>query len=151
MIICCATQIVHYRSPDSHSLCTPKILILAEYVFVANQAVDGSTTSHWASEWSDNQGIQINLGNVYSVTRVVLNWEAAYGKEYKIQTSLDATTWVDAAHITDGAVEVRTIHVSDKVCRYVRMQGILRGTAYGYSLWEFGVYGTLMPNVAPSE
>ena len=25
--------------------------------------------------------------------------------------------------------------------RYVRMNGTARGTGFGYSLWEFGVYG----------
>ena len=73
----------------------------------ANQAVDGSTTVRWASARSDNQWIQVDLGNVYSVTRVVLNWETTYGKEYKIQASLDATAWVVATHITDGARAIR--------------------------------------------
>src|SRR5690348_486167 len=56
-------------------------------------AVDGNTTTRWSSAFSDPQWIQIDLGSTQNICRVKLNWEAAYGKSYQIQTSNDGTTW----------------------------------------------------------
>ena len=72
---------------------------------------------------------------------MVLNWEAAYGKAYQIQTSNDATNWTTIYSTTSGTGGVETLNISGSG-RYVRMYGTQRATQYGYSLWEFQVYGT---------
>ncbi|MFD0077237.1 glycosyl hydrolase family 8 [Streptomyces sp. NPDC127166] len=104
-------------------------------------AVDGSTATRWASvEGVDPQWVRIDLGANHTISRVKLDWEAAYGKAYRIQTSTDGTTWTDVYSTTagDGATDDLTVSGSG---RYVRMYGTGRGTPYGYSLWEFEVYG----------
>ncbi|MFJ5074787.1 glycosyl hydrolase family 8 [Streptomyces sp. NPDC088553] len=104
-------------------------------------AVDGSAATRWASlEGVDPQWIRIDLGANHTISRVKLNWEDAYGKTYRIQTSADGSTWSDVYSTTagDGATDDLTVSGSG---RYVRMYGTGRGTAYGYSLWEFEVYG----------
>ncbi|GGU83033.1 hypothetical protein GCM10010275_17800 [Streptomyces litmocidini] len=104
-------------------------------------AVDGSTATRWASaEGVDPQWIRIDLGANHTISRVKLDWEAAYGKAYRIQTSTDGSTWTDVYSTTagDGATDDLTVSGSG---RYVRMYGTGRGTPYGYSLWEFQVYG----------
>ncbi|MEU7297514.1 glycosyl hydrolase family 8 [Streptomyces exfoliatus] len=104
-------------------------------------AVDGSTASRWASlEGVDPQWIRIDLGANHTISRVKLDWETAYGKTYRIQTSADGSTWTDVYSTTtgDGATDDLTVSGSG---RYVRMYGTGRGTPYGYSLWEFEVYG----------
>ncbi|MER8232809.1 glycosyl hydrolase family 8 [Streptomyces sp. NPDC094049] len=109
--------------------------------FGAGLAVDGSTSTRWASlEGVDPQWIRVDLGANHTVSRVKLAWEAAYGKAYRVQTSADGTTWTDVYSTTtgDGAVDDLTVSGSG---RYVRVYGTGRGTAYGYSLWEFEVYG----------
>ncbi|MFD3946718.1 glycosyl hydrolase family 8 [Streptomyces sp. NPDC058579] len=110
--------------------------------FEAGLAVDGNTGTRWASlEGVDPQWIRIDLGGSYDISRVRLNWEDAYGKAYRIQTSNDGTNWTDI-HSTstgDGAIDDLTVTGTG---RYIRMHGTARGTAYGYSLWEFEVYGT---------
>jgi hypothetical protein len=72
----------------------------------------------------------------------VLNWEAAYGKAYQLQVSDNATAWTTIYSTTTGAGGVETLTVAG-TGRYVRMLGVTRGTAYGYSLWEFQVTGTI--------
>ena len=37
--------------------------------------------------------VQVDLGATYSINRVALNWEAAYGKTYQIQVSTDSVNW----------------------------------------------------------
>ena len=102
-------------------------------------AVDLNTGTRWSSNPSDTEWIYVSLGATYNVNRVVLDWENAYGKEYKIQVSDDANTWTDIYHETDGNGEIDDLTVSG-TGRYVRMQGIDRGTEFGYSLFSFEVY-----------
>ncbi|EWC62306.1 putative penicillin acylase [Actinokineospora spheciospongiae] len=103
-------------------------------------AVDGNTGTRWASDWNDNQWLTVDLGSTRSVSRAVLKWEASYGKSYRIQVSTDGTSWRDAWSTTagDGGTDVAAFAATD--ARYVRMQGVSRGTRYGYSLYEFEVY-----------
>jgi CxxC motif-containing protein (DUF1111 family) len=108
----------------------------------AANAVDGNTGTRWSSAFSDPQWIYVDLGATASVTRVVLTWEAAYGKSYQIQTSSDAATWTTVFTTTTGDGGTDDLAVSGSG-RYVRMYGTARANGYGYSLWEFQVYGTL--------
>ncbi|MGW7427979.1 glycosyl hydrolase family 8 [Streptomyces sp. NPDC054861] len=110
--------------------------------FEAGLAVDANTATRWASaEGVDPQWVRIDLGSRHTISRVRLHWEAAYAKTYRIQTSADGSAWTDV-HSTsagDGAIDDLTVSGSG---RYVRMYGTGRGTPYGYSLWEFEVYGS---------
>ncbi len=108
----------------------------------AANAVDGNTGTRWASAFSDPQWIYVDLGASAAISRVVLTWEAAFGKSYQIQTSADATTWAPIYTTTTGDGGTDDLSVSG-TGRYVRMYGTLRATGYGYSLWEFQVYGTI--------
>jgi hypothetical protein len=107
----------------------------------AANAVDGNTGTRWSSAFSDPQWLQVDLGSTATISRVVLNWEAAYGSAYQIQVSANATSWTTIYSTTTGAGGTETLNVSG-TGRYVRMYGTARHTGYGYSLWEFQVYGS---------
>ncbi|GLW63686.1 hypothetical protein Arub01_19300 [Actinomadura rubrobrunea] len=108
----------------------------------AAAAVDGDTGTRWSSAPSDPQWIQVDLGGTAAISRVVLRWEAAYGKAFKIQVSADGSTWTDVYSTTSGTGGTQTLDVSG-TGRYVRVYGTARGTGHGYSLWEFQVYGEM--------
>ena len=108
---------------------------------VAANAVDGNTATRWSSAATDTQWLQVDLGSTATITQVVLNWETAYGSDYKIQTSADGNTWTDVKSVTGGDGGTDTLDVSGQG-RYVRMSGVHRATQYGYSLWEFQVFGS---------
>jgi fibronectin type 3 domain-containing protein len=108
--------------------------------YPASNAVDGNLSTRWSSAFSDPQWLQVDLGATHTITQVVLNWETAYGKAFQIQTSNDGTNWTTIYSTTTGTGGVQTIPVSGSG-RYVRMYGTQRATGYGYSLWEFQVYG----------
>ena len=95
--------------------------------------------TRWASQWSDAQWIKVDLGSVQSISRVKLNWEGAFGKNYQVQTSSDNANWTTIHTVTngDGATDDLTVSGSG---RYVRINGTARGTGYGYSLWDLEVY-----------
>ncbi|MGW0563870.1 discoidin domain-containing protein [Streptomyces sp. NPDC003016] len=107
----------------------------------ATAAVDGDNGTRWSSAAADPQWIQVDLGAPASVSQVVLRWEGAYAKAYRIEFSTDAKTWSTAHSTTTGPGGTETLSVSG-TARYVRMYGTARATGYGYSLWEFQVYGT---------
>ncbi|MEU5694844.1 penicillin acylase family protein [Actinosynnema sp. NPDC020468] len=107
-----------------------------------SNAVDGKPDTRWASDWSDNQWIRLDLGASRTVGRVVLSWESAYASGYRIELSNDGTAWQEVFHtsVGDGGQDVVVFPPSP--ARFVRMTGIQRATDYGYSLYELEAYGT---------
>lgn len=101
--------------------------------------VDGKGDTRWSSAYRDNEWIYVDLGEVQAVGGVRLDWEASYGKEYKIQLSRDARHWDEAYSTKEGIGGVEMITFPEKEARYVRMFGFKRGWWYGYSLWSFDV------------
>ena len=99
-----------------------------------------------SSEYSDHQWIYVDLQDYYSIDKIVLNWEGACGKDYKLQVSDDGETWTDLTHVTDGKAGIIEFEYDgSQTGRYVRMEGIQPSGQYGYSLYEFEVYGRNVP------
>ena len=109
--------------------------------FPASAAVDGNTGTRWSSAFSDPQWLEVDLGATASISQVVLEWETAYATAFQIQTSADGTNWTTIYSTTTGTGGTQTLNVTG-TGRYIRMYGTARATQYGYSLWEFQVYGT---------
>ncbi|MFE3400902.1 galactose-binding domain-containing protein [Streptomyces anulatus] len=105
----------------------------------AANAVDGSFGTRWASDWSDQQWIQVDLGATSSFDHVQLAWEAAYAKAYTVQTSDNGQDWNTVHTQTAGNGGIDDIEVAGNA-RYVRVSTSERGTPWGHSLYEFGVY-----------
>ncbi|MGX1881736.1 discoidin domain-containing protein [Streptomyces sp. NPDC055287] len=107
---------------------------------LAASAVDGNAATRWSSAHSDPQWLRVDLGAATRVSQVVLNWETAYGKGYRIELSTDGSDWSTAYQTTTGDGGTDTVDITGEA-RYIRVHGTTRGTQYGYSLWEFKVYG----------
>ncbi len=106
-----------------------------------SNAVDGDINTRWASQYNDNEWIEVDLGMNHELSKVVLNWQNAYGKKYQIQVSDNALDWLTIYDQPAGRGGVEELSVQGKG-RYIRMLGVERGyLPYGYSLWEFEVYG----------
>ncbi|MFD9096930.1 discoidin domain-containing protein [Streptomyces collinus] len=108
--------------------------------YAAGRAVDGSRDTRWASGWSDDQWLRIDLGSTHLVRRVTLDWERAYGRSYRVELSTDGETWHTAWSTTSGDGGLDTVRFSGTPARYVRVTGTQRGTQWGYSLYEVSVY-----------
>lgn len=104
-----------------------------------NDVTDCNESTRWAAAKSDNEWIYIDLGSKQSIGGVRLNWEAAYGKAYKIQVSDDAQNWQEIYKTDEGSEGVHQITFPEVEARYVRMFGIELGWWFGYSLWSFDV------------
>ncbi|MEV4322592.1 discoidin domain-containing protein, partial [Microbispora rosea] len=105
-------------------------------------ALDGRTTTRWSSQYSDDQWLRVDLGGAGHITGVTLNWESAYATGYRIEVSANGTSWTPIHTTTSGKGGVENLSVTGDG-RYVRFVGTARATGYGYSLWEFQVFGTV--------
>ncbi len=108
----------------------------------ASAVNDGSLTTRWSSVYTDVEWIRIDLQAVYDLTGARIFWEAAAAKNFKIQVSADDAAWttvyttVNGDGGTDGFIFA-------SAARYIRMYAGDRLTDYGYSIYEFEVFGTL--------
>jgi beta-glucosidase len=105
-------------------------------------ALDGRTTTRWSSQFSDPQWLRVDLGGTATISSVVLNWETAYATAFQIQTSADGNAWTDIYSTITGTGGNQTLNITG-TGRYIRLNGTARATGYGYSLWEFQVFGTV--------
>ena len=108
----------------------------------ASAAVDGNAGTRWSSAFADPQWIQVDLGATATIEQVVLQWEGAYATAFQIQVSNNATTWTPVYTTTSGTGGTQTLAVAGSG-RYVRLYATVRATGWGYSLWEFQVFGTI--------
>ncbi|UCH13603.1 MAG: discoidin domain-containing protein [Bacteroidales bacterium] len=109
--------------------------------FKPENAVDGHLISRWSSDFSDPQWIRIDLGNNFMINRVKLFWERAFARSYKIQVSNDGNEWTQVYSTEEGDGEEDEIEFKAVKARYIRMYGLQRITDWGYSLYEFQVFG----------
>jgi hypothetical protein len=157
---------VYSTSPTSEgpnlALNKPATATLSQTGFPKENAFDGNedetSGSRWGSDYStanpspDSAFIYVDLGGTANISRIYLHWETAYGKDFKLEVSDDAQTWRLVTKVTGNSFStsprINNLAVT-ATGRYVRMHGLARAiTNYGYSLWEFKVFGTL---VAPSS
>lgn len=129
-------------------------------------AVDDNLDTRWESKTSDgdNQWFYVDLEKGTNIDHLKIVWEGAYGKHYKIHvadeitTEMDlkltdddktndfATGWTEIAEVNKTlsgfpASETIAVSTTDVVtARYVAVELIERGSPYGFSFWEFGVY-----------
>ena len=105
-------------------------------------AIDASDGSRWASEARDNEWIYVDLGQPTEIASIALNWESAHAKAYKLLISDDATDWKEIYVNEDSKGGLEEIKIKPVRTRYVKMQGLKCATMWGYSLFEFELYGT---------
>ena len=112
-----------------------------QYTNYANKAVDGDNVTRWSSQWNaDPSFISVDLEEAYEISRVKLNWESSYAKEYKVQVSMDNATWTDVFETSKGRGKVEEITFDKAQARYVRVYMTKRAQQWGYSIYEVEVY-----------
>jgi hypothetical protein len=112
----------------------------------AQNVNDGSLNTRWSSKWRDNEWIFIDLDASYAIHMAVLRWEDAYGVSYDIDVSYDGVNWTTVYEERNGTGGVDSIAVDPAIdARFVRMYGrgrtTIGGDQFGFSLYEFEVYG----------
>ena len=108
----------------------------------AENAVDGDPKTRWGSAHKDGEWIEVDLGDVYTVNRVVLVWENARATDYDIAVSADGEKWTTAASMRGGKGGTETVELKPSAARKLRVKGLRRNTGYGISLFSLSVYGS---------
>jgi len=114
--------------------------------YVPGKAVDGDDSSRWSSgQWmqtGDVGWLAVDLGAVYAIDRITLNWEAAFAVDYQIQVSDDGADWTTIRSIVGnasaGVLDYTDLSASG---RYVRIYCTRVNATKNYSLYDLNVYG----------
>jgi hypothetical protein len=105
-------------------------------------AIDANVGTRWSSEFADNQWLQIDLGAPYRVARARLFWETAHARLWRLEY-WNGASWV-AVYVNDNcAGDVEEIFLAPiwPPAQLWRMYGVTRATEWGFSLYEFELYG----------
>lgn len=103
--------------------------------------VDNNLYSRWASIASDTEWIEMELDREREIESLVLFWETAYAKSYIVESSLNGIDWEEVFNETDGDGGEDFIDIKT-TAKFLRIKSLERGTEWGISLYEVGVYGT---------
>jgi hypothetical protein len=108
-------------------------------------AVDGDPSTRWAQGLglADPSWLEVDLGARYDLTGIITTFEKSSGYEYKMETSLDGSTWSTFDDHTGSATTAAanySVAASPTAARYVRIT-ITGSSGNGGSLYELEVYG----------
>ncbi|MFC1399987.1 MULTISPECIES: beta-N-acetylglucosaminidase domain-containing protein [Streptacidiphilus] len=108
--------------------------------FGAGNVNDGDETTRWLSPAEDDAWVQLELPQAATLGAAVLHWPDTFAAQYRIETSTDGVTWTTVATVPNGQGGDETVHFDAPNVRFVRMQGVQRGTRFGYSLFGIELY-----------
>ncbi|MFF3324502.1 beta-N-acetylglucosaminidase domain-containing protein [Streptomyces sp. NPDC002889] len=108
--------------------------------FPAGAALDADPRTRWSSPVGPDAWWQLELERPSRVGQVVLHWQDAYAKRYRVQVSADGRIWRTAATAAHGAGGREAIRMDAKDTRFIRIQCDERATAFGYSLFSVEAY-----------
>jgi hyaluronoglucosaminidase len=112
--------------------------------FPASAVNDGRKDTRWSSPAEDGEWVQLKLRHPARLGELVLHWQDAYAKRYRVQVSPDGKRWRDAATVRDGRGGRESVRMdAPDDTRYVRVQGDKRATRFGYSLWALEAFAVL--------
>jgi hypothetical protein len=108
---------------------------------LASSLTDGGAPRRWESQAADPQWVQVDLGRVQTVTRVVLDWEQAAAKKYAVAVSADGVTWTQVGAETNGNGGSDTVAFPAIQARYVHVGMTERlYPQWAYSMYDLHVY-----------
>ena len=104
--------------------------------YSADKAIDGDPKTRWSSAYTDDAWWQIAFEQPQSLAGLQILWETAYGEQYAIQVSDDGVHWRTVTTETAGDGKTDWLFFEPVTTRFLRLQGLQRGTGWGYSIWE---------------
>lgn len=143
-----ATRVIEgvtYNNYTSYTGLTAKASSIENDGMSADKAIDRVLeNSRWASAYKDPQYIIVDLGNIYKLKDILIYWESASAKEYKVEVSADGYNFTEAKAVTSTiGSRVDDITFSSEIeVRAVKINCLSRNTAWGNSIHEIGLYGS---------
>lgn len=102
-------------------------------------SVDDDYDTYWLSEPNNDEWYVLDLGQEYTIGRILLQWQVEYGRMYDLQVSTNGTDYETIYRQLEGNGEDEEINIYCRA-RYIKMKGIAMGRGSGYSIREMKVY-----------
>jgi hypothetical protein len=130
-------------------------------VFTPDKAVDGDPATRFSTAWgSDNQTYTIDLGAIYQVVRVEVDWYTSWATQWAVMISTNGTSFTERYGVTSSQYQpswvIPFVGVSGELIptsvRYVRLRLDTRADKnFGFSFYAVRVYAydTVPPVTSP--
>jgi type 1 glutamine amidotransferase len=110
-------------------------------MFDAMNIIDGDTTTRWSSAPSDTAWVVVDLQKSYSISRIILTWEASFASHYEILGSENGDHWRTLHKVTHGDGSIDEIRFPPARARFIKVLATERANKkWGYSLYELKVF-----------
>ncbi len=129
-------------------------------LLAAGNATDGSASSRWGSNEQNveyaNEWLEVDLQKEETLNKIVINWEAAYAREYNVEITTDKQSWETVYTTTDGQGGIVNIPLSNVQARYIKINctrkiAAYQNNFYGYSILEVEAYGPTTEVMNPTK
>jgi hypothetical protein len=106
------------------------------------KSIDANDATYWSPGPCAGQWLRIDLGSAKLITAWRVLQEAAHrATEFKIQSSVDDSSWIDQAAIVGGVAESGVAALlTPTLARYWRLLGITGPPGSGYNPWLVGSF-----------
>ena len=108
----------------------------------AANVLDNNPATRWGSEFADNQWLIMQLNKKSSIKKIVIGWEIAIAKSYKVLISNDKQNWKEVFS-TDNAPRGSAEITLDKAVKgkFIKLDLRTRATDWGFSIEDIRVMG----------
>ncbi len=105
--------------------------------------VDGDMLTRWSSDYlNEDEWISFDFGKESVVSDIIVRWERAHSRKYKILASNDASRWQEVYAEENGKSGAVETIFSPVKCRYVKIFNVEKvNEDWGISIWEAEFYG----------
>lgn len=149
-------KVVSLKNTEMHSLnlqmLKTKSIVVSSSVdkeHAAKKMTDDKNNTYWESEFDptdidiSEQNITIDLGLVYSINRLKIEWGDNYAKSYDIELSADKKKWEKVYETDLGDGEADNIKFDESGSRYVRINLHSKSVQdKGYQIKKVSIYPT---------
>ena len=106
--------------------------------YPASFAFDGDPSTRWASRVRRIQPeyLEIDFGESIRIGNLMIRWERAFAKRYRVRVSDDRKTWRTIFEEKDGRGGIERIPLGEAKGRYLRFVFLECGPHGLYSIWE---------------
>ena len=110
-----------------------------EDAYEAENVTDKNLTSRWWVDENKKQWLKLDLGGIYPVDRVDINWHTMYATHYAIRLSKNGRYWKNVKEISNGDGGIDSNTFGSKEARFILIQCKKPATT-GYSIYEVEVF-----------
>jgi hypothetical protein len=100
---------------------------------------DKDPNTRWWTERNHRQWLKLDLGGIYPVDRVDINWHDNYADHYRIRLSKNGRYWKNVKEVNSGNGGLDSNTFGTREARFVLIQ-CKSGVGSGFSIYEVEVF-----------